>query len=182
MRSKYLAAAVLAALMSSSCGSPARKSETAEGAPAKGGAADISTTRLADANYATPQLLEARKAGLARESAELADPAKAGSVDPIAIDPYNRSDYPDVVRKWGGLIPTINRERKVAALIAARDPRCDGVTNAQITGGGTRADRHYMTECNNLTRVYFDARSLAEHRAALVRTEADMGAQGVLDW
>jgi hypothetical protein len=39
-----------------------------------------------------------------------------------------------------------------------------------------------MVECNNITRVYFDGKSLAQHRSALVRTEADMGAQGVLDW
>jgi hypothetical protein len=144
--------------------------------------ADINTTQLPDANYATKGLLEARKQGLASESANLADPSKTGTIDPLAVDPYTAADYPDVVRRWGKLIPTVNRERKLAAQIASRDPRCDGVVNAQITDGGTRTDRHYMTECNNLTRIYFDANSLAEHRSALVRTQADMGAQGVLDW
>jgi hypothetical protein len=103
-------------------------------------------------------------------------------IDPIAVDPYTRADYPDVVARWGKLVPTINRERKLAAEIASRDPRCDGVDNAQITDRGKRSDRHYMAECNNLTRIYFDSKSLAEHRAAVVRTQADMGAQGVLDW
>ena len=144
--------------------------------------ADVNTTALQDANYATRPLLKARKAGLAKESAELADPSKAGTIDPIATDPYTRADYPDVVRQWGKLIPTINKERKIAAHIAARDPRCDGVVNAQVTDGGSRDNRHYMTECNNLTRIYFDASSLAHNRAAVVRTQADMGAQGVLNW
>jgi hypothetical protein len=39
-----------------------------------------------------------------------------------------------------------------------------------------------MTECNNLTRIYFDTKSLSARRSAVVRTEADMGAQGILDW
>lgn len=144
--------------------------------------ADVNTTALEDANYATRPLLEARKAGLAKASSESEDATKIGTVNPHAADPYTRADYPDVVRQWGQLIPTINKERKVAAQIAAREPRCDGVVNAQITDHGSRDNRHYMTECNNLTRVYFDAESLAHNRAAMVRTQADMGAQGVLDW
>lgn len=145
-------------------------------------AENISTTALPDANYATPALLEARKRGLAAESAGSAEPAKTGTIEPIAIDPYTRAEYPDVVRQWGKLVPTINHERKVAAQIAARDARCDGVVNAQITDHGSRSNRHYMTECNNLTRIYFDGPSLAARRPALVRTQADMGAQGVHDW
>jgi hypothetical protein len=149
---------------------------------AKPGSADVTTTTLADANYSTRALLAARKTGLASESAELADPSKTGTIDAAATDPYNAANYPDVVRRWGKLVPAINRERRLAAAIAARDPRCDGVVNAQITDHGGRSDRHYMTECNNLTRIYFDAKSLAGHRAALVRTEADLGAQGIPDW
>jgi len=159
---------------------PAQAATTTSPAPKTVG--DISTTTLPDSNYATKALLAARKEGLAKASAEAADPSKTGTIDPIAIDPYTRADYPDVVRKWGKLIPTINRERKAAAEIASRDARCDGVDNAQITDGGSRNDRHYMTECNNLTRIYFDAKSLAEHRPAVVRTQANMGAQGLLDW
>jgi hypothetical protein len=157
--------------------------EPAKGDPAPSAqAADVSTTNLPDANYKDDAQLETRKRGLAAESAELADPAKAGTIDPIAVDPYTRADYPDVIAKWGTLVPTLNRERKTVAEIASRDARCDGVDNAQVTNGGSRINRHYMAECNNLTRIYFDARSLAEHRAAVVRTQADMGAQGVLDW
>lgn len=144
--------------------------------------ADVTTTSLADTNYKDADQLATRKRGLAMESAEDADPSKTGTIDPIAVDPYTRADYPDVVSQWGKLVPTINRERRLAAQIASRDPRCDGVTNAQITDHGSRSDRHYMVECNNITRVYFDAKSLAAHRSALVRTEADMGAQGILDW
>lgn len=145
-------------------------------------AGDIHSTSLPDTNYASQDLLDVRKRGLAAESAADADPTKTGTVDPDAVDPYTRAEYPDVVRRWGKLVPVINRERKLAAGIAAKDPRCDGVDNAQITDHGSRTDRHYMIECNNITRVYFDRRSLAAHRPALVRTEADMGAQGVLDW
>lgn len=144
--------------------------------------ADVTHTNLPDTNYDSQVWLEARKRGLAAESAEDADPTKTGTVDPHAYDPYNRADYPDVVRQWGKLIPTINKERKMAAQIAAKDPRCDGVSNAQITDHGSRNNRHYMIECNNITRFYFDGKSLAEHRPALVRTEADMGAQGILDY
>ena len=143
---------------------------------------DINNTMLPDINYANQGWLEARRRGLAAESVEDADPAKVGKIDPIAIDPYTRAEYPDVVRQWGKLIPTINRERKRAAQLAAKDPRCDGVDNAQITDHGTRSNRHYMTECNNLTRIYFDSISLEAGRPAVVRTQADMGAQGVLDY
>lgn len=86
------------------------------------------------------------------------------------------------MRQWGKLVPTINRERKQAAEIASRDARFDGVDNAQITGGGTGTNRHYMAECNNVTLIYFDSASLVAGRPAIVRTQADMGAQGMLDW
>ena len=168
-----------ALLAACSGGSP--EAAKAEAAPSTS-AADINTTSLPDTNYKDAEQLDTRKRGLALESAEDADPTKTGTIDPIAVDPYTRADYPDVVARWGKLVPTLNRERRLAAEIASRDPRCDGVDNAQVTDGGSRTDRHYMAECNNLTRVYFDAKSLAEHRAALVRTQADMGAQGVLDW
>lgn len=154
----------------------------ASASPAGTPSSDVTTTNLPDANYDNQEQLETRKRGLAAESAEDADPSKTGTVDPHAYDPYTRADYPDVVRQWGKLIPTINRERKLAATIAAKDPRCDGVDNSQLTDHGSRNDRHYMVECNNITRIYFDGKSLAEHRPALVRTEADMGAQGILDW
>ena len=143
---------------------------------------DVNNTMLPDSNYANQDWLEARKRGLADERAEDANPAKTGKIDTIAIDPYTRADYPDVVRQWGKLIPTINRERKRAAQLAAQDPRCDGVDNAQITDRGTRENRHFMIECNNLTRIYFDSASLKAGRLAIVRTQADMGAQGVLDY
>lgn len=144
--------------------------------------ADTSKTDLPDANYASKPLLEARKRGLAAESAKLADPTKRGTIDPVAVDPYTRADYPEVVREWGKLVPTINRERKQAAQIASRNTRCDGVDNAQITDGGTKTNRHYMIECNNLTRIYFDSASLVAGRPSIVRTQADIGAQGMPDW
>jgi hypothetical protein len=186
-----IAAACVGALtlpLLTSCDSSKTSSEKAEPAAATSSAADaksnsdVTTTNLADANYSNQEQLETRKRGLAEESAEDADPSKIGAIDAIAIDPYTRADYPDVVRQWGKLIPTINRERKLAAAIASKDPRCDGVDNAQITDHGSRTNRHYMVECNNITRLYFDAKSLAEHHPSLVRTEADMGAQGILNW
>jgi hypothetical protein len=171
----------IAGIVLASCSGSGPEPAKADPAPSTR-MADVATTTLPDANYKDADQLETRKRGLAAESAELADPSKAGTIDPIAVDPYTRADYPDVVAKWGTLVPILNRERKLAAEIASRDPRCDGVDNAQVTDGGSRTDRHYMAECNNLTRVYFDAKSLAGHRSALVRTQADMGAQGVLDW
>jgi len=139
-------------------------------------------TSLPDANYSNPDLLAARKRGLAIESVENAAPEKAGTIDPIALDPYTRSEYPEVVARWGNLLPTIERERRKAAKLAASDDRCDGVANAQVTDNGTRTDRHYMVECNNITRFYFSATSITRNKAALVRNAADMGAQGVLDY
>lgn len=192
MRSNLAIAAAFAGVMIcpllTSCGSsepPSAKADStavASASPASTPSSDVTTTNLPDANYDNQEQLATRKRGLAEESAEDADPSKIGTVDPHAYDPYTRADYPDVVRQWGKLIPTINRERKLAANIAAKDPRCDGVDNAQLTDHGSRTDRHYMVECNNITRLYFNAKSLAERRPALVRTEADMGAQGILDW
>lgn len=175
----------LISIFLASCSGSSPEAAKADPAPAASAAADpsdVTTTSLPDTNYKDAEQLETRKRGLAMESAEDADPSKTGTVDPNAVDPYTRADYPDVVARWGKLVPTINRERKLAAQIAARDPRCDGVDNAQITDHGSRSDRHYMVECNNITRIYFDGKSLAEHRPALVRTEADMGAQGILDF
>lgn len=206
MRSNLTIAAACAGLVTfpllSSCGSSEAAPQQTQAAAAAGSSSasnssseaptaasddstpssDVTHTNLPDTNYDSQGWLEARKRGLAKESAEDADPSKTGTVDPHAYDPYTRADYPDVVRQWGKLIPTINRERKLAATIAAKDPRCDGVDNAQLTDHGSRINRHYMVECNNITRLYFDAKSLAEHRPALVRTEADMGAQGILNW
>jgi hypothetical protein len=186
MRTKLapLACVGLISLSLASCSGGSPEAAKADPAPSAAAAqsADVTTTNLPDTNYKDAEQLETRKRGLATESAEDADASKTGTIDPIAVDPYTRADYPDVVARWGKLVPTINRERKLAAEIASRDPRCDGVTNAQITDRGSRFDRHYMVECNNITRVYFDGKSLAARRSALVRTEADMGAQGVLDW
>ena len=189
MRMISSAAACAASLFLASCSSgEAKQSAPAEPDTAISSAdpavnpADVHTTSLPDTNYKDAEQLETRKRGLATESAMDADPSKSGTIDPIAVDPYTRADYPDVAARWGKLVPTLNRERKLAAAIAAKDPRCDGVTNAQITDHGSRSDRHYMVECNNITRIYFDGKSLDAHRAALVRTEADMGAQGILDW
>src|SRR5256885_9708180 len=142
MRNQPIKAAAFIALTSivSACGPGGQASPASQGRQA-----DVMTTNVPDSNYATKPLLEARKQGLAAESAELADSTKTGTIAPIAVDPYTRADYPDVVRQWGKLVPTINRERRLAADIAARDARCDGVVNAQITDHGTRTDRHYMT-------------------------------------
>lgn len=145
-------------------------------------ASNAAQTSLPDANYSNADLLAARKRGLATESAENAAPAKTATIDPIALDPYTRSEYPDVVARWRKLLPTVERERRKAAKLAAADGRCDGVDNAQITDHGTQTDRHYMIECNNITRFYFSTTSLADNKPAIVRNAADMGAQGVLDY
>jgi hypothetical protein len=173
---------LLAACTSHSDPSPSNPQASENAIADQANVADINSTKLPDANFDDADQLARRKRGLALSSAESADPTKAGTIEPGAVDPYDRANYPEVVRRWGSLVPVINRERSVAAKIAARDARCDGVVNVQITDHGARNDRHYMVECNNLTRVYFDGKSLKAQTSALVRTQADMGAQGVLDW
>ena len=148
------------------------------GAPAS----NTALTSLPDANYGNADLLAARKRGLSSESAEDAAPEKTGTIDPIALDPYTRSEYPDVVARWGKLLPTVERERRKAAKLAAADARCDGVDNAQVTDNGTRTERHYVIECNNITRFYFSTASLAQDKSSMVRNAADMGAEGVMDY
>lgn len=161
-----------------------QRKERARASPSEPRATGANSTKTAlpDSNYSNADLLAARKRGLAIESAEDAAPEKTGTIDPIALDPYTRSEYPDVVARWGKLLPTVERERRKAAKLAAADARCDGVDNAQVTDRGTRADRHYMIECNNITRFYFSTASLTDDRPAMVRNAADMGAQGVADY
>lgn len=190
MRSQRVALAALVAATLGGCSNDAAKNADLQNeanyqdtlvAPRAPGS-DVSHTNLPDANYRNADLLAARKRGLAQESAEDAAPEKIGTIDPLALDRYTRSEYPDVVARWGKLLPTVERERREAAELAAADPRCDGVDNAQVTDHGSRTDRHYMIECNNISRLYFSTTSLTRHKAAMVRTGADIGAQGVLDY
>lgn len=101
-------------------------------------------------------------------------------IEPIAVDPYTRSDYPDVYRRYGRLVPTINKERRRAAHSAALDGRCDGVENVQITDYGSIKDRHYMVECSNLTRLYFNRAGLTSGKATLSETEPVMRSGGLV--
>ena len=143
---------------------------------------DINNTALSDSNYKDETWLAARKRGMAEMSAEDADGSKRGTIEPIALDPYTKADYPDVVKRWRAILPVVERERRLSAKLAAANPKCDGVLNAQVTDHGSSNNRHYMTECNNLTRIYFDTASLRKRIPASLRTQADMGAAGMMDW
>ena len=103
-------------------------------------------------------------------------------IEPVAITPYTRNDYPDVVRQFGKLIPTINAERNQVAKIVASNPACDGVENVQITNGATKVARRYVAECANLTRYFFDKNSLAKGVPARIQTKDDMLRNGLMDW
>lgn len=123
-----------------------------------------------------------RKVFLENIKADNQDELAHGTIDPLAIEPYTLADYPETVKKFGDLVPTINSARKNAAKIAAKDARCDGVTNAQITSHSTTSDRHYWVECNNVSRFYFDEDSIARGKPSHVQTVDDMGRDGLLDW
>lgn len=103
MRIGLLGTASCAVLLVAACGS-SRSSGIDHESATESATGNVTHTSLPDVNYATKTMLEARNRGLAAESAEDADPAKAGTIDPIAIDPH-RSDYPDVARKWGQARP-----------------------------------------------------------------------------
>lgn len=103
-------------------------------------------------------------------------------IERIATDPYTRDSYPDVIHRFGKLVPTINAERRAVAEIVSRDPRCDGVENVQITDKATNTARRYMAECTNLSRFYFDQRALARRAPTAVQTIDDMARDGLRDW
>lgn len=103
-------------------------------------------------------------------------------IEPIAVAPYTRADYPDTVRKFGRLIPTINAERNKVAKIVANEAGCDAVENVQITNGAAKVARRYMAECANLTRYFFDKNSLAKGVPARIQTKDDMLRNGLVDW
>jgi hypothetical protein len=116
------------------------------------------------------------------EPPKQADTRPASPIDQGATDPYTRADYPDVVRQFGKLIPTINTERRKVAEIASHDSRCDGVENVQITDKSSKDHRRYMAECANSTRFYFDQTSFTNGVAVGIQTWDDILRDGLRDW
>lgn len=103
-------------------------------------------------------------------------------IEELAIAPYTKEDYPGVVAKFGGAIPAINADRKKAAEIAAQSDACDTVQNSQVSSRSPMANRHYWVECGNLTRLYFDEKSIASGNPVALQTKADWMAEGLQEW
>ncbi len=98
----------------------------------------------------------------------------------MATDPYTRSQYPTTVAKFGKSIPAINADRRKASEIAIKDPRCSGVSNAQVSTNSPKVNRRYWVECGNLTRFRFDQASIAKGEPVSVQTIQDMGRDGLI--
>lgn len=128
------------------------------------------------------ELAERRERGLNSMKAKFERPEKKGQIDPVALMPYTRDQFPQTVAKFGKAIPALERDRAKAAKIAAAHPDCDVVQNVQVTTRSPKVNRRYWAECSNITRLFFDETSLAEGRPAKVQTVADMGREGLADW
>ena len=116
---------------------------------------------------------------------EQSAPAQRSSPAPInsgATSAYTVDMYPTLVRKFGAMIPTIERERSAAAQITAQDTNCDEVITVQITSRSVSNNRRYYADCKNRTRIFFDAESIAAGHPAGLQTWDDILADGVLSW
>lgn len=127
-------------------------------------------------------LVERRTRGLQSMKAKFEQPDRKGQIDPIALQPYTRDQYPQTVAKYGKAIPALERDRAKAAEIAAAHPDCDVVQNVQVTTRSPKINRRYWAECSNITRLFFDEASLAEGKPVKVQTVADMGRDGLAEW
>lgn len=128
------------------------------------------------------ELAERRERGLNSMKAEFEQPERKGQIDPIALMPYTRDQYPQTFAKYGKAIPALERDRAKAAKIAAAHPNCDVVQNVQITTQSPKVNRRYWVECSNITRLFFDEASLADGKPVKVQTVADMGRDGLAVW
>lgn len=128
------------------------------------------------------ELAERRERGLNSMKAEFEQPERKGQIDPFALMPYTRDQYPQTVAKYGKAIPALERDRAKAAKIAAAHPDCDVVQNVQVTTRSPMVNRRYWAECSNITRLFFDEESLAAGKPVKVQTVADMGRDGLADW
>lgn len=168
----WLGIAVLAGLFSA-ISSP---SAPADSSPAPSNSA--STTKTPEEQ----KLAERRERGLNAMKAEFEQPERKGQIDPIALMPYTRDQFPQTVAKYGNAIPALERDRAKAAKIAAAHPDCEVVRNVQVTTRSPKVNRRYWVECSNITRLFFDEASLAEGKPAKVQTVADMGRDGLAQW
>ncbi len=110
---------------------------------------------------------------------ERTSPAPINSAATMA---YTADMFPGLVRKFGDMIPTIERERNAAARIAALYTRCDEVLNVQITSRSAGNNRRYYADCTNRTRIFFDTKSIAAGYPAGLQTREDMLANGLENW
>lgn len=133
-------------------------------------------------NDAAPlnEFQQARLEGLENIAEAAPPPANPATIEPSAIEPYAAGSYPDTVRKFGKAISAVNADRKAAAKIAAADPRCNGVSNAQVSTRSPMVNRRYWVECGNLTRFRFDEASLAKGEPVSVQTVKDMARDGLI--
>ena len=106
---------------------------------------------------------------------ERAPPASINSAATLA---YTADMFPGLVRKFGAMIPTIERERNAAAQITALDTQCDEVMNVQITSSSASNNRRYYADCKNRTRIY----SIAAGHPTGLQTWEDILADGLENW
>ena len=113
------------------------------------------------------------------DQTERSTPAPINSAARLA---YTADMFPSLVRKFGAMIPTIERERNAAAQITARDAQCDEVMNVQITSSSVSNNRRYYADCKNRTRIFFDSESVAAGHPTGLQTWQAILADGLEDW
>ena len=139
-------------------------------------------SQMPNTSAGADEVSERRERGLNSMKADFEQPERKGQIDPIALLPYTRDQFPETVAKYGKAIPALERDRAKAAEIAASHPDCDVVQNVQVTTRSPKVNRRYWVECSNITRLFFDEASLLIGQPAKVQTVADMGRDGVAEW
>ena len=94
-------------------------------------------------------------------------------IEPYALTPYTRSQYPKTFAKYGTRMAEVEAYRRKAAEAAARNPQCQKVTTAEISSfRGSINNMHFWVDCNDGgKRFNFTERELDANVAAVTQSE-----------
>ena len=75
-------------------------------------------------------------------------------VDPHALQPYDRKNYPRIFSRYGKRIRDVEKFRKLAAKKALESGKCDFVEVAELSDKSPLNNLTYFVDCRNRERIY----------------------------
>lgn len=100
--------------------------------------------------------------------------AQAGTLDPMAYDPYTPKGYPKTFRAWGKAgVAKINKYRKMAAEQVSKHQRCNRVELAELSDNRSNPPSRIVifVDCANGERFYLTADQIDAGRLATSNSE-----------